>query len=144
MASGADHLAFIGHGSITQWGELAGVLTIADIDGLGPARGSVVAAYSCLSGHFQHPVLQGIGEVMIRRDDGGAVAVLAPTALTGSTADASAMVGFVEQAYGVGGRRIGDVFTQVKLDIVGTSTYSDDFLRAWTLLGDPAMNLSHR
>ena len=71
--NGTSHVSFLGHGSITQWGQLSGVLDTSDLESLLPARPSIVAAYNCLSGYFQHPTIQAIGEELVRLPEGGAV-----------------------------------------------------------------------
>jgi hypothetical protein len=141
FAAGDSHVAFYGHGSITQWGQGAGILKVADLATLPMGSPAVVAAYNCLSGYFQHPSVQGLGEELIRINSGGAVAVFAPTATTGSGSDLRAIERFVENAYSIGYRRAGDILTKVKIDLIGTSTFSEDFVRTWTLIGDPAMKI---
>jgi CSLREA domain-containing protein len=138
MSEGPKVVNYQGHGSIEQWkGDL---LTASDAwevrDG---RRLPFIIAMTCLNGYFQDPVLEGLGETLMKREKGGAVAVWGSSAMT--EPDKQGIMNreafrLMFSGTGVRGARLGEITTRAK-EVVNDR----GFRLTWILLGDPSMRL---
>lgn len=139
LNSGSVLVGYFGHGSVTQWGK-DNLFTVKDVASLqNGGRLPVVINMTCLTGLFTHPKVQSLAETLLWKEDGGAVAVLAPTSLTLSD-DQSFLSNALAQAF-LKDRtaRLGDVFLQAQRAVPTTGTGTQDVLRTFLLFGDPAL-----
>ncbi len=144
LNAGAVLVAYFGHGSVTQWGK-DNLFTVKDSAALkNRDRLPVVINMTCLTGLFIHPKVTSLAETLLLQNDGGAVAVIAPTSLT-LAADQSLFARPLAQAYLADpGAPIGDVvltaWRSLSVDTPGTR----DVLRTFLLFGDPALVVASR
>lgn len=127
---GTVWLNYVGHGSLTRLDD-QGLLLLED-EWREPA---LVVAWTCLAGHFVHPLQDSIGETWLRAPRGGAVAFLGPVGETTTgeqTPFARAFYSALEEE-----TRLGDAWLAA-LQAGG----SEDVMWGYVLLGDPALQIS--
>jgi len=135
IRQGVDFVAYSGHGTVDRW--RGDVLTAEDVPTLG--NGDHLAVFTmmnCLNGLFQEPLLESLGEALVREPDAGAVAVWASTATTTSSQQERLMDAFYRNLARQPGARIGEAATMAK-----HATDDLNVRRTWVLLGDPAMKV---
>jgi hypothetical protein len=131
---------YFGHGSVDLW--RGNLLTADDAAQLSNGeRLSVFVTMTCLNGYFHDPALDSLAEALLNADHGGAVAVWAPSGMTG--ADNQAIMTqelyrglFPEGAPSAEPPRLGEAIARAK-----AATPDDDIRRTWILFGDPTMQL---
>ncbi len=140
LRQGQVLMSYVGHGGLDRL-DSEGLLLTADVAQLGNApRLPVLTALTCLISQFAYPTVTSLGEELVLRSDGGAIAVFGPTWLSYNT-PATALGGHLlpqlaTSANGAG--RLGDRLLK------GLSAYAAaggdrKMLRLYTLLGDPAL-----
>lgn len=134
---------FIGHGGRYIWRtgpedlkRNNDLFTLKDLDNLSPTQGfPFVLSLTCYSAPFDHPTADSIGEKLLRMADKGAIAVLAAAWRNSPPPDFSQKI--LEQVQ-IPGRTIGEaVLAGKRLDGM-----SEDAIRQYNLLGDPALPLA--
>jgi hypothetical protein len=139
---GAGLIFYTGHSSIHQWGldEATGqpLFHLNDVAGLwNNVRQPVVMELTCFTGAFQTPGLSVIDEALVRRAEGGAVAVWGPTGLGVATGHVKLAEGFLEGLFQYNVVEVGRLALAGKLRLALSAT-APDLLDTFTLLGDPA------
>ncbi|OYW01261.1 MAG: hypothetical protein B7X11_04140, partial [Acidobacteria bacterium 37-65-4] len=134
--AGTDLVEYSGHGTIDYW--RGNLLTSADAPTLTNAtRLSVFAIMNCLNGVFQEPLLEGLGEALLKAPNGGAVAVWASSGTTLPSAQQGLVTSFISTVTSPGNTR-----TLGEAAMAATAATSDlDVRRTWIFLGDPATRL---
>jgi hypothetical protein len=128
---GQKFINYIGHGSINLWHD--NLLTSDDARALtNSEKLPVFVMMTCLNGYFQDPLLDSIGESLMKAERGGAVAVWASTGLTEPEPQALANLEFFRQI--TDARTIGEAITRAKF-----AATDPDVRRTWVLFGDPTM-----
>jgi subtilisin-like proprotein convertase family protein len=129
---------YTGHGSVDLW--RGSLLTADDAAELNNGdRLSVFVTMTCLNGYFQDAALDSLAEALLHATEGGAVAVWAPSGMTGPIAQAvmnqELFRWLFEESSSTGEPfRLGEVVRRAKAAV------SDrDVQRTWILLGDPTM-----
>jgi hypothetical protein len=142
LNAGSLLVAYFGHGSVTQWGK-DNIFTVNDVAALkNGGRLPVVINMTCLTGFFLHPKIDSLADTLLWQEDGGAVAVLAPTSLT-LTADQSFLSNALVTAYLADPTKpIGDLVLSAWRTVAADSPGSQDVLRTFLLFGDPALRLT--
>lgn len=140
LRQGQVLLNYVGHGGLDRLSS-EGLLTTSDVSQLGNApRLPVMTALTCLISQFAYPSVSSLGEELVLRRDGGAVALFGPTWLS-HNGPASELGRFLlPQLSAAGGGRLGDRLLR------GLSAYAAaggdrQTLKLYTLLGDPALAL---
>lgn len=137
-------MSYVGHGGLDRL-STEGLLLTSDVAGLGNGpRLPVMTALTCLISQFAYPTVTSLGEELVLRANGGAIAVYGPTWMSHNT-PASALGGFLlpELAAPAGARlddRLGDRLLR-GLDAYATAGGDRKMLRLYTLLGDPALRI---
>ena len=138
LRQGQVLLNYVGHGGLDRLTS-EGLLMTADVPQLGNApRLPVMTALTCLISQFAYPSVSSLGEEMVLRRDGGAVALFGPTWLS-HNGPASELGRFLlPQLSAAGGGRLGDRVLR------GLSAYAAaggdrQTLKLYMLLGDPAL-----
>ena len=136
--AGAAITSYVGHGNFFDWG-LFGLFTSDDVPLLSPTgRPSFVINENCLIGGFHFGFGTALGEDFMNADAKSAIAVLAPSGLSFSTAADTINTAIYSQMFGLTKeRKFGNLVTQAKLAL--SLSLSD--LQAYVLLGDPAQRL---
>jgi uncharacterized repeat protein (TIGR01451 family)/fimbrial isopeptide formation D2 family protein len=141
LDGGASLVLFVGHGSPDTWGS-EGIFTYQDVDSLQPTgAASLLVAADCLNGYFQDPDYPSIGELMLRADQKGAMAVFSTGGYTLPSAQYPLVRQFLHGAIH-GHDDLGTASTMAKLQMVledAPMWYEE--LRGWNLLGDPASHM---
>jgi hypothetical protein len=129
---------YAGHGSVNLW--RGNLLTNADARGLTNQKLSVVVILTCLNGYFHDPVLDSLGESLLKAERGGAVAVWSSSSLTEPYPQIVMNEELYKQLFNsssIGGvPTLGEMIKKAKL-----TTGDSDIRRTWILFGDPTMKL---
>jgi hypothetical protein len=144
VSDGASMVQYVGHGNFLNWSDDAYFNDVSiprDSDGLlNGGRLPWMLAHNCLTGGFHTTNLYSIGEDWLRKSNGGAVAVLAPSGLSD---------GFVGEA--ATDQIWGDLFGPSKLRTVAVPVLNTlarlctqgttEPCQSYIFLGDPTLNL---
>jgi hypothetical protein len=90
----------------------------------------------CLNGLFNDPVLEGLGETILKAPHGGAVAAYASSGETIPDGQQEMSIRVFQLLFGAQSMALGDVTQQAK-----AATNDLDVRRTWILLGDPSMKI---
>ena len=139
---GAALLNFIGHGGVDRLAQ-EGLLTTADVASL--SNGSklpVVTALTCNIGRHELPGFTSLGEALVTKAGGGAVAVWAPTGLS-LNRDAKILGDqFFQSVLQSGDVLLGDAILNALETYAASSSNTFSILEMFTLLGDPALRIN--
>ncbi len=129
---------YLGYGSKGTWGDEA-VLQNSDAQALSNgSRYPILTAFTSLNGAFAEPQIDSLAESLLRANDGGVVAAIAPS----GRASTEQLLPLSEKFYGYlladGGIRIGDALLQLMDEGFDEPEYHDALITL-NLLGDPAM-----
>jgi hypothetical protein len=138
LREGVGLVSYHGHGGLDRLAD-EGLLVTADVQTLGNLdRLPVVTALTCVVGRFDLPGYDSLGEALLLREDGGAIALLAPSGFSlNHEADAIGR-GFVDALAGDGELRLGDA---VRAGLAAHLALHDRQLHVpflYSLLGDPS------
>ena len=143
LESGSLLAAYFGHGSVNMWGKDR-LFTTEDSANLSNAgRLPIMLHITCLSGLFTHPTAESLTENLLWNPEGGAVAILAPTSLTLSHAQAHLTTAFVEawlQSESEG-QRLGDIVLHAWRQTPEDNSSAVEVMNTFLLFGDPALRL---
>lgn len=129
---GQKFVNYTGHGSINLWH--GNLLTSDDARAL--TNGNKLPLFiimTCLNGYFNDPLLDSLGESLMKAQQGGAIAVWTSTGLTEPESQALINQEFFRLL--ANSKTIGEAITRAKL-----VTTDADVRRTWILLGDPTMS----
>jgi uncharacterized repeat protein (TIGR01451 family) len=134
---GTAFLNFFGHGGMdTLSGR--GVLKTADVGGLANGnRLPIVTAMSCVIGRFEIPGYDCLGEALVLKAGGGAVAVWAPSGLTYNEPSAALGRAFYRVVLQQGEGVLGEAILRAKTEAAAEGCPTES-LALYNLLGDPA------
>jgi hypothetical protein len=126
---------YVGHGSVGVWrGDL---LTLADAEALTNGTGfPFFIGMTCLNGFFQTPYTDSLAEALIKRPQGGAVAVWTSSGLTVPGEQALMNMELMRLLFGAESLRVGEAARRAK-----AATTDQDVRKTWILFGDPSMKL---
>jgi len=139
LARGLGHLHYAGHGGADRLDH--GLLLTADVPALGNSDHlPLVTALTCTIGRFEIPGFEVLGEALVRQDDGGAIAVWAPSGV--SVHGEAQILGqkFFEAVYRGGAETLGEAVLTA-LQSYGAQGGDREILEIYQLLGDPAQRL---
>jgi hypothetical protein len=97
---------------------------------------SFVVVMDCLNGYFQDPILQGLGEALMKAPNGGTVAAFASSGLTIPNGQHAMATQLYLLLYGSQSLALGDAVKTAK-----AATSDIDVRRTWILFGDPSMKI---
>jgi uncharacterized repeat protein (TIGR01451 family) len=127
---------YLGHGSVEVWSgdnllddTSAAALTNAP-------RLPVFLTFDCLNGFFHDVYTQSLSETLLLNSQGGAVAVVASSALTDAPPQAQLDRSLVQALFQNGSTALGDALVQAKASIK-----AKDVRRTYLLFGDPLLRL---
>ena len=138
--SGAGIIHYTGHGGVANWSG-KGLLKAADVGSMNNTnRPPAVAALSCLVGRYEAPGVNSLGELLLRRAGGGAVAVWGPSGLSRNNPAAELGEAFYRAALQDGCGTLGLAVLQARRSLP-TDMYQRDTFGVYNLLGDPALRI---
>jgi len=152
--SGAALVSYFGHGGHDRWAT-EGLLVTTDIADLSnEERLPLVASMTCVIGRFEIPGIDSLGEALVRRDGGGAIAVWAPSGV-GNHPDSKVLAQYFAAALMAtgtpdevrsvppGGNRQPRIGSAVTAALARLASNGGDMRTGvlYNLLGDPAVRL---
>jgi uncharacterized repeat protein (TIGR01451 family) len=139
---GAGFIHYTGHGGAQNWSK-SSLLTKADVDSMNnTSRPPVTVALSCLVGRYEVPGYDSIGELLMRRSGGGAVAVWGPSGLSRNDPAMALGEAFYRAVLQEGSGTLGLAILHAIRGLQG-DLYSRDTLAVYNLLGDPALRIAN-
>lgn len=144
--SGALFTNYTGHGAANRWGDWGNDLSIYrndDVDSLtNKGKETILTAANCLNGFFTgFQTSLGLAEKFQRHDNGGAVAVWAPSNLFYPSAHRALLTEFYGELYQEETVTLGAATTKAKISTHAQSNSWDELVTTFILFGDPATSL---
>ncbi|MCB0340764.1 MAG: hypothetical protein KDD59_00880 [Bdellovibrionales bacterium] len=132
---------YIGHGAEDMWSD-SSVFTNADANNLSNTNTPIVVAMNCLNAHYYDPnrSYRGLGETLIFKKEGGAVAFWGSTSLTIPEVQTPIHKAFYETLVTGELRDMGSIINMAKVH-GGGNQQSNEVVNSWLLIGDPALRL---
>ncbi|MCP4912111.1 MAG: hypothetical protein GY909_03240 [Oligoflexia bacterium] len=137
-------MTFIGHGNENGWETF---FQNNEAKNLTNTKYPIVLALNCVNSYFYNAdtSLVSLSEDLIFNKDGGAVAFWGSTTFTSPSVQMNLAVGLLDELgantkNGYKVVRLGDLFMNAKIK-QGIHTSSNDTIKSWTLIGDPALRL---
>jgi hypothetical protein len=139
---GAGLIGYFGHGSITLWAKEK-VFDVEDAAKLDNAeRLPIVFTVTCLSGFFEHPATVSLGETLLRRANGGAVAALVPSSAAVLSDQRLLAHGLAGALAKPGARKLGDIIHDAQRALPQQTGGVREILLTFNLLGDPSLKIA--
>jgi hypothetical protein len=141
LAAGSLIVNYAGHGSIDTWSEDR-LFSLEQIGSLGnDGRQPMMILMSCLLGFFGHPERDAMAEELLLAEDGGAVAVFAPSSLTLSSDQGPLNRALMKVLLEEDAPPVGLAILEAKRSVAAETQGQRDVIETFTLLGDPALRL---
>ncbi|HDH08433.1 MAG TPA: hypothetical protein ENG96_03010, partial [Gammaproteobacteria bacterium] len=137
LNAGRDNVNYLGHGGMDRF-TAEGLLTTADVSGLTNARTPFVNALSCVINRFAVAGYDSLGEELVLRNGGGAIAVWSPTGLSQNPSAVLLNRALYESIYTDGKKVFGDAIVAA-LNKYAARGGVEWMPKVYTLLGDPAL-----
>jgi len=139
--TGAGIIHYTGHGGVNNLSAQS-LLTSSDVSSMTNASTPpVVIALSCLIGRYEAPLGNGLGETLMRKSGGGAVAVWSPSGLSMNTPASALGDAFYQDLLVDGDGTLGLAVLQAHRNLATTPS-ARDTVAVYNLLGDPALRLA--
>lgn len=141
LAEGSLIVNYIGHGSMDTWsGEM--LFSSEQIPALrNDGRQPLMIMMSCLLGFFAHPEHESMAEELLLVENGGAIAVFAPSSLTLSSDQAELNQALFNALLMREVPTVGLAIMEAKLTLDFHTQDQRDVIETFTLFGDPALRL---
>ena len=137
---GAGIIHYTGHGGAANWSG-KGLLKATDVAGMNNAgRPPVVAALSCLVGRYEAPGVNSLGELLLRKSGGGAVAAWGPSGLSRNDPATELGAAFYRAVLQEGAGTLGLAVRQAHRSLQ-SDLFRQDTFGVYNLLGDPALRI---
>ena len=135
---GAMLINFMGHGGLGQLGR-KGLLKTSDVNSLtNGERMPILTAMTCVVGRYSTPGYDSLSESLILKENGGAIAVIAPTGLSIHSQAMLLNQKFFSAVFEDGEDLIGDAIINAYRNY--SNSGGDNYtLRIYNLIGDPAL-----
>jgi len=141
IQGGAGFVHYTGHGGVSAWSS-KNLLKATDISTLNNStRPTLVVALSCLVGRYESPAINGMGELLMRKAGGGAVAVWSPSGLSRNAPASELGEAFYNAVLKNGSGTLGLAILQSR-SAVPDSLFTRDTYAMYNLLGDPALRIA--
>jgi hypothetical protein len=129
---------YLGHGSKGAWGDEA-VLQNSDTQALyNGTRLPILTAFTSLNGAFAEPQIDSLAESLLRKNDGGIVAAIAPSGRASTDQLLPLAEKFYDQLLADSGITVGEALHRLVNEGMNDPEYHDA-LKTLNLLGDPAL-----
>jgi hypothetical protein len=137
---GVSLMSYVGHGGITLWAT-ENVLASEDLAKLTPqARQPLLFTMNCLNGYFFAPAFDSLAEALVKAENKGAIAAVAPSGLSLDSPAHLYHEALLAEITSGQRARLGDAILAAQGDYAATGAFPE-LLRLYNLLGDPAMSL---
>ena len=137
LNQGAWLATYIGHGSITRWGQ-DNILNLESIAGLTDSTPPIILQLTCLTGLFAHPQQNSLTEALLTHPR-GPVLTVAATSLTLSNHQEPFAIQLLQKMQDPTIARIGDAFQEAKLSLdIENSNGLREINDTFALFGDPS------
>jgi hypothetical protein len=135
LNTGVDLVSYVGHGAVERWS--GDVLAVDMLGQIAPdSRPAVFTMMNCMNGYFFDAALDSLSEGLLNIN-GGAVAVFAPTGITGWAPQEPMMTDLYEIfEANPEGMTLGEAVAVAK-----QAAGSDAVRRTWVVLGDPMIHV---
>jgi len=141
LNKGVGVMNYIGHGGLDRF-SADGLLVSDDVSSMANAgKYPVVTAMTCVVGQFSIPGYPSLAEYLVLKQQGGAVAMWAPT---GISVDSEALIldtKLFQHAFKEGTRVLGDIIVKALQDYAQEGN-EPSMMDIYTLLGDPALKMA--
>ncbi len=138
--NGAFLLNYVGHGGLDRLAQ-EGLLLTSDVASMtNQNRLPVVTAMTCVVGNFSHPGYDSLSEVLVLKQNGGAVAVWSPTGMSINSEAVILDEMFFMSTFTGRKQTLGDVVLKA-LEKGSMNGVSGFILDIYNLMGDPALKL---
>jgi hypothetical protein len=138
--SGTTFVSYLGHGGLDRLAQ-EGLLKTSDVASLGNAdKLPVVGAFTCVAGQFAIPGYRSLGETLVAKQGGGAIALWGPTGFSDNSQARRLAEVFVQEAYASGSGVLGDAVVTARRLIRNDAALAET-AKVYNLLGDPALRV---
>ena len=139
--AGVGFIHFTGHGDLKTLGK-SNLLASANVGALTNAlRPPVLVSLTCLAARYEVPSVASLGEALLQRAGGGAVAVLGPSGLSLNAPASELGQAFYAAVFQDGSGRLGPAFLRARRALPA-SLFTENTLAVYNLLGDPALRIA--
>ena len=139
--TGAGFIHYTGHGGVNNFSKQS-LLTASDVAGMDNSDAPpVVVALSCLVGRYEAPGVTGMGEALMRKAHGGAVAVWGPSGLSRNAPAVQLGDALYQTIIQGGSGTLGLAILEARRKLTGDLFTADTFA-IYNLLGDPALRIA--
>lgn len=140
FAEGSGFIHFTGHGNVQVWGKQT-FFANSNVGQLSNTRTPVVVALTCLSGRFEDFFMrESLAEQLLRRANGGAVAVWAASGMSYNQPATRLGEAFYQQVFNAGVGTLGKAILRAHNEMIDDPLLGSTFTM-YNLLGDPATKL---
>lgn len=137
LDAGVAYVSYLGHGGLDRLADER-LLGLSDVPALTPTNTPpILSATSCAINRFTLPGFTSLGEALVRRSDGGAIAVWAPSGLAFAEASAALEAALLDQLTS-GAKTLGEALRGA-LATLAAEGGPQPPLSSFLLLGDPAL-----
>ena len=141
FGTGAGFINYVGHGGIKGLAA-ENLLTDADVSALeSTGRPGVAVALTCLAARYEVPAVHSLGEQLLRKAQGGAVAMLGPSGLSQNAPATDMGEAFYRAVFEEDVGELGPAFLRARRSLPA-SLFTKDTIAVYNLLGDPALRLA--
>ena len=138
---GAGFIHYTGHGGMKNLGA-QNLLTWTNVGAMSnPARPPIVVTLTCLAARYEVPATDSLGELMMQRSQGGAVAILGPSGLSRNAPATELGEAFYRAIFQEGEGRLGMAFLKARRSLP-ENLFSKETFAVYNLLGDPALRIA--
>jgi hypothetical protein len=139
LQEGVSYWNYIGHGGLDRFAS-EGLFLTTDVPPLSNPVTPIVASLTCSTGRFEIPGWASLGEALVMKEDGGAVAAWSPSGLSYNSQALILNEALVQALYDGNSEYLGEAI-QSALETFSEEGQLRFMLSIYNLLGDPATRL---
>ncbi len=139
LSAGVGYWNYIGHGGLDRFAS-EGLFLTTDVPGLANTVTPIVASLTCSTGRFEIPGWASLGEALVMKENGGAVAAWTPSGLSYNSQALILNQALVKSLYDGNTEYLGEAI-QDALETFSEEGQLPFMLSIYNLLGDPATRI---
>jgi hypothetical protein len=139
LQAGVGYWNYIGHGGLDRFAS-EGLFLTTDVPSLTNPVTPIVASLTCSAGRFEVPGWASLGEALVMKEEGGAVAAWTPSGLSYNSQALILNEALVESLYDGNTEYLGEA-VQHALETFSEEGQLPFMLSIYNLLGDPATRI---